>query len=94
MNLQHRICCATLALGFLLFCPLRGDGENQNYFTFGSTVSEVVAVQGEPDSVVDEPNKLYDKGDVVLRFTLYFSSSSSHLACDDLQDKVFCQSLN
>ena len=66
-------------IGFLLFCPLKGDGEDQNYFTFGSTVSKGVAVQGESDSVVDEPNKLYDKGDVVLRFTLYFSSSSAHL---------------
>ena len=74
MNLQHRIFSVMFVIGFLLFCPLKGDGEDQNYFTFGSTVSKVVAVQGEPDSVVDEPNKLYDKGDVVLRFTLYFSS--------------------
>ena len=41
-----------LVLGFLSLCPIEADCENQNYFTFGSTISEVVAAQGEPDSVV------------------------------------------
>ena len=92
MNVQYRIINVMLALGFLLFCPLEVDCENQNFFTFGSTVSEVVAIQGRPDSVVDEYTELPDKEDdngfltwkeVVTSFTFNYGKSKVRFDIDD-----------
>ena len=92
MNVQYRIINVMFALGFLLFCPLEVDCENQNYFTFGSTISEVVAIQGRPDSVVDEYTELPDKEDdngfltwkeVVTSFTFNYGKSKVRFDIDD-----------
>ena len=73
-----------LAFGFLWLCPIGADCENQNRFTFGSTISEVVAAQGEPDSVVVNSFQLdHDSKKVDASFTYNYGKSKVDINVDD-----------
>ena len=72
------------AIGLLSLCPLEVDAKNQEYFTFGATISEVVAVQGKPDSVVVNSSQLHQKSKKTdTGFTYNYGKSQVHFDVDD-----------
>ena len=65
-----------LAIVFVSLCPLEAVCKNQNRFTFGSTVSEVVAAQGEPNEIDGITSHLSDDSKrEVLGFTYQYGKS-------------------
>ena len=71
-----------LIFGFLLLCPIEAICENQDYFTFGSTISDVVAIQGRPDSVVVVDSGIR-KFKIIVGFTYNYGKSRVFFGVDD-----------
>ena len=73
-----------LAIVFVSLCPLEAVCKNQNRFTFGSTVSEVVAAQGEPNEIDGITSHLSDDSKrEVLGFTYQYGKSKVDFDSDD-----------
>ena len=73
-----------LTIVFVSLCPLVADSENHNHFTFGSTVSEVVAAQGEPDTIDGNTFQLSDDSKKeVLGFTYSYGKSKVNFDRND-----------
>ena len=65
-----------LTIVFVSLCPLVAVSENHNHFTFGSTVSEVVAAHREPDAIDERAVQLSDDSErEVLGFTYKYGKS-------------------
>lgn len=73
-----------LAIVFVSLCPLVAVSENHNHFTFGSTVSEVVAAQGEPDAIDEAAFQVSDESErMVFGFTYKYGKSEVTFDKDD-----------
>lgn len=73
-----------LTIVFVSLCPLVAVSENHKLFTFGSTVSKVVAAQGDPDAIDEHTAQLPgDSERIVFGFTYKYGKSEVYFDKDD-----------